>query len=71
MKDKRKNGKQNPKSSAQYDAAENPRKKRLKPVSKAKYKINRYQLTDDFEEEEDDPLYDYYADDSDDEDDED
>lgn len=55
MKDKRKDGKQKQKSPGQNDASEGLRQKRLKPVNKAKYKISRYQLSED-PEDEDDPL---------------
>lgn len=56
MKDKKKSGRKNQQNSAQYNTSEGPRRRRLKPVNKAKYKINRYQLSEDSEE--DDDLYD-------------
>jgi hypothetical protein len=59
MKDKRKNGKQTNKSAAPQQSSEGPRNKRLKPVDKTKYKLNRYQLPEDSEEEEDFSLFDY------------
>jgi hypothetical protein len=62
MKDKRKIGKQNQKNPAQQSSSpEGPRRKRLKPVDKSKYKLNRYQLSDDFEDEDD--LFDEYSND--------
>lgn len=60
MKDKRKDGKQKHKVPAQKDAPEGLRRKRLKPVNKAKYKIDRYQFSEDPEE---DDLMDDYSDD--------
>ena len=61
MKDKRRNGKQDNKSSAQYQSSEGPRNKRLKPVRKTKYKLNKYQLTEDPEDDEF-SLFDYLDD---------
>lgn len=56
MKDKKRNGKPKQQHPAQYDTSEGPRRKRLQPVNKGKYKITRYQLSEDFEDE-DDPMY--------------
>lgn len=56
MKDKRKSGKKKQNNFAQYDTSEGPKQRRLKPVNKIKYKINRYQLSEDFEDADD--LYD-------------
>ena len=64
MKDKRKDGKQKHKAPAQHEAPEGLRRKRLKPVNKAKYKINRYQLSED-PEEEFDPMDDFSDEDDD------
>lgn len=59
MKDKRKIGKQHNWNPAQQEAPENPRRKRLKPVGKSKYKLNRYQLSEDLEDE--DVLFDDFS----------
>ena len=64
MKDRRKDGKQKQKSPDQFNSSEGPRRKRLEPVNKSKYKINRYQLSEDIEDEED-LLYDDQLDDED------
>ncbi|PHN07374.1 hypothetical protein [Flavilitoribacter nigricans] len=56
MKDKKKTGKQKQNAPAQNHTSEGPRRRRLTPVNKTKYKINRYQLSEDFEDE-DDLLY--------------
>lgn len=64
MKDKKKNGKQKNNRPAQYQNSEGPKQKRLQPVSKSKYKISRYQFTEDLDDE-DDQLYQSYLDDED------
>jgi len=61
MKGKKKDGKQKPKTPAQFNGSEGPRRKRLKPADKSKYKISRYQYSDD-PEEDDDTLYDHLDD---------
>lgn len=45
-------------NSAQYHTSEGPKRRRLEPVNKTKYKINRYQLSEDVED--DDDLFGYY-----------
>lgn len=58
MKDKKKSGKKMHTNSAQYHTSEGPKRRRLEPVNKTKYKINRYQLSEDVED--DDDLFGYY-----------